>query len=129
MQDIGMKQEHGGGDDIEYDDEVVEKRLKLDKYLHTSDFNLSDVFERVIKAYMNKEDAKEILEKVKYERIALLRAGIRAMQRGLPHLNLSKNRIAYYLAKMLLDQDWNIAFKTLIRETNNLQLENEKMFI
>lgn len=117
MEDYGMKQEHGGGDDIEYDDEAVEKPIKLDKYLHASDFNITDIFERIVKAYQRGEDPKKLLEKIKYERMSLMRAGIRAMQRGLIHLKISKKMIAFYLARIILDQDWKIVFNNLIRES------------
>lgn len=120
MSEYGVKQTHGGDDDVEgVEEEVVEKRPKLDKYLHASDMNITDVFERMIKAYIDGENVEKRLEKYKHERIALLRAGIKTMERGLPHLNISKNRIAYYLILMNFQMDWKMTFQKLIAETYN----------
>ncbi len=113
----GLKQSHGGGDDIE--EENTEKRVKLEKYLNTSDFNLTDLFERIVKAYKNNEDVKKILEKIKHDRMSLLRAGIRSMQNGMPHLKITKSTIAEYLIRMTFDKDWKDVFKHLIVETYN----------
>lgn len=124
MPDYGIKQQHGGDDDPDVQDEEVVEKIKLDKYLHASDFNLTDMFERIIRAYQRKEKTDNLLERIKHERMSLLRSGIRAVNNGLPHLKISKNRIAYYLVKMILDQDWRIVFKNLVTETYNLKTKH-----
>ncbi|MDD5023314.1 MAG: hypothetical protein PHU63_04045, partial [Candidatus ainarchaeum sp.] len=97
------------------------EKIKLDKYLNVSDTNISDLFDKIIEGYRTGKDISKLLEKVKHERMALLRAGIRAINQGAPYFKISKSQMAYYLLKMIFDQDWKMVFKNLL-----IELYNEK---
>lgn len=119
MQDYGLKQEHGGGDDVDAEAPLQEKKLKLDKYLIASDYSLADFLEKLLKGCKRKQDLKEEIEKIKHERMTLLRIGIKMIEEGAPHLDMKRNEIAYCLMKIILDQEWKPLFKMLIMETYN----------
>jgi len=121
---LAMKQMHGGDDDDFKDYEEEPKKPKLDKYLSDSDSNLTDLFEKIIMEYINGNDPSKLLEDVKYNRITLMRAGLKAIDSGLAHLKISKNRIAYYLIKMIVCQNWKLVFKKIIVETSDKNLKN-----
>lgn len=119
MQDYGLKQEHGGGDDVDKEAPLQEKKIKLDKYLIGSDYSIVDFLEKLLVGCRRKQDLKEEIEKIKHERMTLLRMGIKMIEEGAPYLDMKRNEIAYCLLKIILDQEWKPLFKMLIMETYN----------
>lgn len=115
----GMKQQHGGDDDGSKEQPQIEKKLKLDKYLNSSDYNCTDIFENIVRQYMSGKNISQELEKIKHERMMILRAGIKATETGLPYLKLSKAKIGYYLIQIIFDMKWEMLFKNLVSETYN----------
>ncbi|MBN2478375.1 hypothetical protein JXB01_03745 [Candidatus Micrarchaeota archaeon] len=119
MQDYGMKQTHGGGDDIEYEDEE-EKKINLSKYLENSDYNLSGVLEKILLAYKKEQDIRKELEKLKHERMALFRIALRNIESGgeiEKKLRMGRTDIAYYSILVLLDMEWYDVFSKMVTET------------
>jgi hypothetical protein len=115
----GMKQQHGGDDDSSTEQPQAEKKLKLDKYLNSSDYNSTDIFENLLRYYKSGKDVKPELEKVKHERMAILRAGIKATETGLPYMKMSKGMVGYYLIMIIFEMNWEMLFKSLVSETYN----------
>lgn len=111
---------HGGDDDSSGSALPPEapKKLDLHRYLNKPDVNPRTLFWELIKAYSEKQDIRDQLARLKYERMVLLRIALGIVQNpGLASTEMKPAAVAKYFVGMILDAGWEDVFVELIDKT------------
>ncbi len=102
------KQAFGGDDDSTPQEQLPVKKPVLHKFASKPDANIRDIFWDIIADYaMKKPPARQELESLNHERMALLRIALSVMENPkTAYLGLSRNFTALYSLKLFLDAGW-----------------------
>ena len=105
------KQTFGGDDDDEEVTEEVQKKLKLSKFELAPDYNIRDLFWKIMASYAATKTPGIDLSKIENERIPLVRVAVSVMEsKRSSFYGLSPQFVSRYVLMMTLDGGWKDAF-------------------
>ncbi len=110
------KQTFGGDDDTEYTDEQ-QKKLKLSKFELGPDYNIRDLFWKILGSYAATKTPGTDLKKIENQRMALVKVALSVLEsRSGNSYGLSPPFVARYTLMMVLDGGWEDAFMEFIED-------------
>jgi hypothetical protein len=109
------KQTFGGDDEEEA--EEVQKKLKLSKFELGPDYNIRDLFWKILGSYAATKTPGIDLSKVSNQRMALVKAALSVIEsRKSNFYGLSPQFVARYTLMMVMDGGWEDAFMEFLED-------------
>lgn len=106
-----------GGDDDEEAAEEIQKKLKLSKFELAPDYNIRDLFWKILGSYAATKTPGIELSKVADQRIPLVKVAVSVIESKKSHFyGLSPQFVARYTIMMALDGGWDDAFIQFISD-------------
>ncbi len=106
-----------GGDDDEEAAEEIQKKLKLSKFELAPDYNIRDLFWKILASYAATKTPGMDLKKISNQRMALVKTALSVLEsRGSHFYGLSPQFVARYTLMMVLDGGWNDAFMEFLED-------------
>jgi len=110
------KQTFGGDDDTEYAGEQ-QKKLKLSKFELSPDYNIRDLFWKILASYAATKTPGVDLKGIGNQRTALAKVALSVLEtRESDFYGLSPQFVARYTLMMTIDGGWEDAFMKLIED-------------
>ncbi len=124
------KQTFGGDDDTEYTEEEEKKKLKLSKFELEPDYNVRDLFWKILASYAATKSPGKDLSKIKEQRIPLEKSAISVLESRRSHFyGLSPQFVARYALMMFVDGGWGDAFIDFLCDTRQSKVESWKYVV
>ncbi len=113
-----------GGDDDEEAAEEIQKKLKLSKFELGPDYNIRDLFWKILGSYAATKTPGIDLNKVKSQRIALVKAALSVIEsKGSHFYGLSPQFVARYTLMMVFDGEWEDAFMKFLEDARESKIK------
>ncbi|NYZ77413.1 hypothetical protein H0O02_03805 [Candidatus Micrarchaeota archaeon] len=120
-----MEKQTFGGDDDSEQPAAQQKKLKLSKFELGPDYNIREIFWKIMASYATTKSPGMDLAGLHNQRIALMRSALSVMEsRESGFYGLSPQFIARYAMMMALDAGWEDAFLELIGRARESRAES-----